>query len=73
MIIQLDTWDSSMIETVGGKKKKTRALSFVYIWHLMKEVNPNKKYDVNIHTKNKVCLTTSNNISTYRIFLHTFN
>jgi hypothetical protein len=40
---------------------------------LMKGVNPNKKYDVNIHTNNKVRLTTSNNISTYRIFLRTFN
>jgi hypothetical protein len=31
----------------------------------MKEVNPNKKYDVNIRTDNKVPLTTSNNISAY--------
>jgi hypothetical protein len=75
MIMQLNLWGLSIIETIGGKKKEKRdkALSSVYIWHLMKEVNPNKKYDVNIHTNSNVRLTTSNNILTYRIFLHTFN
>ena len=77
MIMQLDShpYVQIWVDTIGGKKRKKvrRCLPLTsHTW--WKKLIQIRKYDVNIHTNNKVRLTTSNNTnSTYRIYLHTFN